>query len=126
MEIPEECAKSMSPFRHDVNQLMKAHNETGSKVDLSLTMVADRLGRVEAHRATASGNIQTSNVKCGSQEVETIKASSLLQQVVEDEILSEEDWNGSKGEFDSEISSSAEEDISPRCRSKVDGAGPVK
>lgn len=56
LEITERFANYLGILRHDVNQLMKARNKIGTKVDLRVKRVADRLERVAAHMATLSKN----------------------------------------------------------------------
>lgn len=67
---------------------MEACNEIGTEVDIHYARVVDRLGSVEAHVATVSGNSQTANKNGRSQKSETIKASNLSQTVLEDKNFS--------------------------------------
>lgn len=61
LERNKGFADGLDPLQHDVNQLMKARNESGIEVDLCSTRVSYPHGRVGAHVPTDAWRVQLSN-----------------------------------------------------------------
>lgn len=57
-DIREMFANNFGTLRLGVNHLMEARSKVGTKVHLSFTSLADRLGGVEAQMATVPRNVQ--------------------------------------------------------------------
>lgn len=70
---------------------MEARNEIGTEVDLSITRVADRLGRVKAHTATVQANAQHLKDRIRPWKAHETNASRYLQNMDDDLISSEDD-----------------------------------
>lgn len=83
-EISEWLSNDLGTIHHDVNQLMKACNKIVSKTELGTTRVVDRLGKVEAHTATAPRSAQhfTSSI-CPQKAEKSIE--SLISRYNDDE-----------------------------------------
>lgn len=74
--ITKGFANYLGILQHDVNQLMESRNEIRAEASLRSTWVADRIGTLEAHMDTVSGNAQIPNSRT-LPEAKMSKASCL-------------------------------------------------
>lgn len=91
-EIAEGSANYLGTLPRDVSKSMDACSETGSKVDLRFTRVANRLRTMEAHMATVAGNVQNHNNNICPQNAEKTKTLCFSQYNDDDSTSNDEDW----------------------------------
>lgn len=77
MELFYGLANKLESLNHEVNQWKEARDESGAKVDLRYTEVADWLRSLNACINTVPGNIQHLNANGRFQKADSTKASCL-------------------------------------------------
>lgn len=101
LEISKGFARNLGTLLHNVNQLKEARNETGTKLNLFFTCVANQLEWIKAHMAPELENIQTFNTGSRFRKAEKTKESRLLERNDDEKTFSDEDRDDSTAEHES-------------------------
>lgn len=125
VEVVKWFVDDLDTLRHNVNQLIEAHDEIEAEIDLHFTIV-DRLGMVESHMATTPGNTQLLNSRICPEKPKKTKASRLSRYPKDESNSHDEHLEDSKTEYESDSSRLEEEGICRRRKKRTKKEGLLK